>query len=332
MRALPVLFVTLLFISAEPAFAVGKRILTLRAAERAIDLAWQAELAEDYAGARSALQALVRSSTTAEETAARERIEEWLSTIDERESAKRAHGESARFYAESFSTLKAFGQKRSEELFRRAKKAFPQLSTTTSVMLRPERLLDVADKTAPERLVRRTLEKHGFTVSTEQAKRAASTASEGAGGGLVPPLTAEQAKRAASNASEGAAGGLVPPLTAEQAKRAASTASEGAAGGLVPPVTVQFRFEARIDVDATQSEPLERGARATVQTSVIVREKQADGKFKVSGNVQKRRVEIRRTAAEAKSFAMRRALDDASLGLIFHLRERLLADIAGGVL
>src|SRR5262249_46382092 len=86
------------------------------------------------------------------------------------------------------------------------------------------------------------------------------------------------------------------------------------------------RFEVRIDVDASQSEPLQRGARAMAQASLIIRERGADGKYKVSGNVQKHEVEVRRTADEAKSFAGRRALDEASAALVFHLRSRLLED------
>lgn len=260
MRALPVLFVTLL-VPATAFGAAGKRTLTLRSAERAIDLAFQAELAGDYKGAREALVALVKTSSAADDTAGRERLDEWLTSVDERESAARVHGASARYYAAAYASLKTFGPKRADELFRRAKLAFPELKTTASVSLRVERLQAVTDKKAPERLLRQALEKQGFTVVEDKA-----------------------------------------------------------------------RFESRIDVDASQSEALERGARATVHASLIIREIQQDGKYKASGNVQKRRVEIRNTAAEAKSFAMRRALDDAAFGLIFHMRERMLQDVAGSVL
>src|SRR5262245_49592422 len=43
---------------AEP----NRRVLSMRAADRAIDLAWRAELAGDYSGARTALTQLVESS------------------------------------------------------------------------------------------------------------------------------------------------------------------------------------------------------------------------------------------------------------------------------
>lgn len=233
----------------------------MRNADRAIDLAWQAELAADFTGARSALVELVSTSTTVEEIAAKERIEEWLRTLDEREKLYREHGKTARFYAAAFTSLRNFGPRRADELWRAALKELAPLQRvageSTAVALRPERMIGAADRATAERLVAQALNKYGLAV-----------------------------------------------------------AGQGA------------RFEVRIDVDASQSEALERGARATAQASLIIRERGQDGKYRVSGNVQKHKVEVRRTAGEAKSFAMRRALDEASAALVFHLRSRMLEDAA----
>lgn len=256
MRCLLVLCVTSLIPATTFAQDI-RRTLTMRGAERAIDLAWQAELVADYKGARSALVALVKSSTTTDEIAAKERVEEWLRTLDEREQAFQAHGQSAKFFAIAFSSLKNFGPKRADDLWQRALKQLPALHTTATatraVSLRPERLIGAVNRETAERLVAQALSKNGLSVTRE--------------------------------------------------------------GG---------RFEVRIDVDASQFEPLERGARATAQASLIIRERGQDGKYRLSGNVQKRRVEVRHTADEAKSFAMRRALDEASAALVFHLRSRMI--------
>jgi hypothetical protein len=261
-RPLLVLLITSL-IPASTFAQPTRRTLTMRAADRAIDLAWQAELAADYTGARSALVELVKTSTTVEEIAAKERVEEWLRTLDEREKLYREHGKTARYYSPAFSSLKNFGPKRADDLWRAAVKQLPPLqrvvTETKAVALRPERLIGAVDRATTEKLVSQALSKYGLAVSGNSA-----------------------------------------------------------------------RFEVRIDVDASQSEPLERGARATAQASLVIRERGADGKYRVSGNVQKHKVEVRRTADEAKSFAMRRALDEASAALVFHLRSRMLEDAVGG--
>jgi hypothetical protein len=114
------------------ASAAPRRVLTLRMAERAIDLAWQAELAGDAKSARAELGQLIETSTRADESAAKERIGEWLRMLDQRESALQGQARSARAYHDAFVTLKNFGLHRSDLLWVRALKDVPALSAMTS--------------------------------------------------------------------------------------------------------------------------------------------------------------------------------------------------------
>jgi hypothetical protein len=114
------------------ASAVPRRVLTLRTAERAIDLAWQAELAGDAKSARAELGKLIETSTRADESAAKERIAEWLRMLDQRESVFQGQAHSARAYHDAFVTLKNFGLHRAELLWTRALKDVPVLSSMTS--------------------------------------------------------------------------------------------------------------------------------------------------------------------------------------------------------
>src|SRR5262245_15089555 len=79
--------------AAEP-----RRTLSLKNAERAIDLAWQAELAGDYPGARAALEDLVKTSTMSMEAPARALIDQWLAGLTKRKAAFDKSGRTARGY------------------------------------------------------------------------------------------------------------------------------------------------------------------------------------------------------------------------------------------
>ncbi|MCK6550103.1 hypothetical protein L6R52_29985 [Myxococcota bacterium] len=119
-RARTIVATLVLWVTAVSTADAGpRRLLTMRGAERAIDLAWQAELADDAAGARAALEGLTATSTRSEEAAARAQLTTWLDGLRAREAAFTAHGRTARGYHEAFATLKDWGA-RADPLWARA--------------------------------------------------------------------------------------------------------------------------------------------------------------------------------------------------------------------
>lgn len=139
--------------------------LTIRAAERAVDLALQAELAGDYDGAEKALLSLVETATRSEETAGRERLEEFLRSMQARKAAFERHGKTARGYEEAFETLLPFGLARAERLWRKALADLPSLRGQSSVVeLRLERVKGV-DRKAAEQQLREVVTRHGLDVA-----------------------------------------------------------------------------------------------------------------------------------------------------------------------
>jgi hypothetical protein len=153
---------------------VQRRRLTLHSAERAIDLAWQAELAGDAKGAQVELSNLVATSTLAEESAATERLKAWLVTIDRREAAFAASGKSARAYHDAYLTLKDFGLKRSNLLFDHAMNDLPMLraimTSSSSVRLGVGTLPPGVDPAFVQKTLTSVLTKNTLNVVTGRSR------------------------------------------------------------------------------------------------------------------------------------------------------------------
>ncbi len=140
------------------------RPLTLKSANRAIDLALQAELAGDYAGAANALEGLISRANTSREISAKARLEAWMRGMKLRKAAFDKHGRSARGYSEAFSTLRGFGLPRSEQLWRRALKDISMLDarfgSVAQISVHPDLIVGIKDArpmvvTLQQRLVER---------------------------------------------------------------------------------------------------------------------------------------------------------------------------------
>ncbi len=152
-----------------PAFA---RPLTMRGAERAIDLGLDAELAGDAAGAERALLEVIGTATTAEELAPKERIEAFMRSMKTRQQAFSQHGKTARAYAAAFDTMRPFGLERAERLWSKAAADLPLLGElgAPKVAVRLE-LVKGVDQKAAARQLERTMRKYGITLAEEKSAR-----------------------------------------------------------------------------------------------------------------------------------------------------------------
>jgi hypothetical protein len=168
MRALMMSVVAMVTVfCVERAYAEPRRVLTLRTADRAIDLAWQAELAGDAKSARVELTKLIETATRSDESAAKERLGEWLRSIDQRETSFQGMGKTARGYHAAFLTLQNFGLHRATQLWERAGKDLPMLASRTSsttfhvdvdIVQAPQQGIDRA---FVEKTIKDVLEKYG---------------------------------------------------------------------------------------------------------------------------------------------------------------------------
>lgn len=162
-RFLAALVFGLTAVSGLPAAAA--KPLTIRGAERAIDLGLQAELAGDYRGAETALEKLVETATRSEEIAPRQRVESFLRSMQARKAAFERHGRTALGYGEAFSTMRPFGIARAEQLWRKALADVPALAEeSAAVVLRLERVKG-ADAGAAQKRLRRVVTRHGLVVA-----------------------------------------------------------------------------------------------------------------------------------------------------------------------
>ncbi|MBK8013163.1 MAG: hypothetical protein IPK13_17630 [Deltaproteobacteria bacterium] len=154
-------------------FVVGAGPLTMRRAERAIDLAWEAELAGDASGARTALEALIASSTQPAGSSGRARLRAWLEGLEVRSDAYRRFGTTSEGYAKAFATLREFGPARSERLWSRAVAALPTLgaamSSTATVDLRLEGLRGPLDRERLRDALASLLARRGVIVTGPHA-------------------------------------------------------------------------------------------------------------------------------------------------------------------
>ncbi len=154
----------LMFVSSAEA-----RPLTMRAAERAIDLAFHAEIAGDLAGGRAALERILAEANEPEDIAARQRITQWLQRSDVRKAAFAKHGKTAEGYAAAFRTLDGFGAERAELLWSRAVRDVPGLSDEQlAVTVVTDRLAGLEKESGvAERLAKR-IEAHGVRVRADE--------------------------------------------------------------------------------------------------------------------------------------------------------------------
>lgn len=242
----------------------SRRVLTMHAAERAIDLAFEAELAGDFKGGREALEQLIATSTQSVETAGRERLKSWLGTMKTRESAQNA-GPPGRAHAVAHETLREYGLRRSSRLWARALEKVPGLraaaTASTTVRLRFDRIDEDLDRGTLLRELADLLTRNG-----------------------LHPVVGERAPAS---------------------------------------------YEARLDAQSAASgDGQHGGARVTADVSVLLREVHEVGGGRSIASTQKHRTEARRTGAEARKIATRRALEDAGEMLVFLLRQHQLENAA----
>lgn len=158
-------------IAAPPAADAGST-LTLRRAGRAIDLAFAAELAGDYEGARRALEAQLEAARRPEEAAGRARLQSWLDAMAVRKAAFERAGKTPEAYLEALDSMEGFGASRADLLWHEAQRDIAALDreyrAQGRVRLRLERVVGLA-REAPE--ARAHLEERlaggGLTVTDE---------------------------------------------------------------------------------------------------------------------------------------------------------------------
>lgn len=147
------------------------RPLTLRRADRAIDLALQAELAGDSPGARRALLDLVATSTTPASTAGRARVRRWLDGLEARAQAWARPADKARLYSTLIASLAPFGLSRVALVWDAALVEVPGLRTIRDrqarVAVLPDRVigLDREMDEALRKLLARTFGRHGLRIT-----------------------------------------------------------------------------------------------------------------------------------------------------------------------
>lgn len=179
--------------------AVQARPLSMRRAERAIDLGFQAELAGDGRGARAALEKLVATSTLAEDEAGRQRVRAWLAGLSIRQAAFSKHGRSARAYSDAYETLRGFGITRADTMWKKALVDVPGLAerdAQAAVEVRVDlargvkdpaivakhleaRLVRLGVKVAPEKSAQYHLRVNVDASDVKQGKRRAQVTAEG---------------------------------------------------------------------------------------------------------------------------------------------------------
>ena len=149
---------------------VHARPLTLRRADRAIDLALQAELAGDVPGARRALLRLVQTSTSPSSTAGRARIARWLRGLDERATMWSSANNKAQLYRGLIESLAPFGLSRVELVWDAALSEVPQLRAIRDrrarVAIHPDRVIGL-DREMNEELHRQLAQmfgRHGLRI------------------------------------------------------------------------------------------------------------------------------------------------------------------------
>jgi hypothetical protein len=143
--------------------------LSLRSAERAIDLALEAELAGDYDGALAALASLVETATQPDALAGKERIGAFRASMIERRSAFARHGKVPKAYRAALDSLRPFGFERSERLWANAVRDVPGLGRLApKVAIELELVKGPLDRGAAVERLSKLFARHGL-VATPKA-------------------------------------------------------------------------------------------------------------------------------------------------------------------
>lgn len=140
----------------------------LQEARSAVDRAFQTEMAGDYKGARTALEGLLRSSTEAEDEAARALLRRHLEEMEVRRRAHEAHGATARGFVAQFETLRERPVRWQNLLWDEAVRSVPELEGTAELQLAWDRLDGLPLEAVQPKLVSR-LRRTGVAVRSDEA-------------------------------------------------------------------------------------------------------------------------------------------------------------------
>jgi hypothetical protein len=152
--------------------AANAKPLTMRSAERAIDLGLEAELAGDAAGAERSLLEVIGLATRAEETAPRERIASFVRSLSLRREAFAQHGKTARAYAAAYDSMLPFGLERAERLWAKAVADVPALGAAPvpKVALRLDLVKGAEERAVVEQL-ERAMKRYGISLADPKDAR-----------------------------------------------------------------------------------------------------------------------------------------------------------------
>lgn len=244
------------------------RPLTLRRADRAIDLALQAELAGDHASARQALLELVRSSTTSASAAARARIRQWLRAMESRQASADGLGTAER-YSAVIQSLAPFGLARVKPVWSAALADLPELRAIRDrqarIAVHPDQIIGVDREMndALHKQLARTFGRHGLRIE-------------------FPDVAPELPTR---RSLQGKAKRPPPPL------------------GTYRFVDDDSPFELRLEVDATGRRTSGPRVEVEARASYILKSPGPEGS--AIGRFARHRRETRRTELAARRFAVR---------------------------
>jgi hypothetical protein len=146
--------------------------LTMKSAERAIDLGLDAELAGDFAGAEKSLQEVIATATSSAEIAPRKRVESFVRSLSVRKQAFASHGKGAKAWAIAYESMLPFGLERSDRLWLKAIADVPKVKNAPmpKVALRFDLLKGTDAKTVKEQL-ERAMTKYGISIVEEKSAR-----------------------------------------------------------------------------------------------------------------------------------------------------------------
>ncbi len=152
------------------------RTLTLKGADRIIDLAYTAELGGDYRGARAAVRTRLQEATLSEEAPARARLRNWLIGQARRNQAFEEYGKTATGYWIAYQTLQDSGFGRADLMWRRAVRDVPELAadfTTLAVVdVKFERVVGLEGSLgAWDQHLRKSLARAGIRLNSRSRAR-----------------------------------------------------------------------------------------------------------------------------------------------------------------
>ncbi|MEO1334197.1 MAG: hypothetical protein AAFV29_01080 [Myxococcota bacterium] len=267
------------------------RPLTLRGANRAIDLALQAELAGDGPGARQALVNLVQSSTASASTAGRARLNQWLAAMETRAGVWESERSKAQKYSTIIESLAPFGLSRVLLVWDAALVEVPGLrrirDRQARVALHPDRIvgLDQQMNESLQKQLAMTFGRHGLRIE-------------------FPDV-----------------GPALPRISSSAPRRPPPVGTYWFDGGPEAP------FELRLEVDATGRRSTGRGVEVEARASYILK---PTGPVAPVGRFARRRRETRRTEDAARRFAVRHIGHDVAESVVVQMWVECLRQAAAG--